>query len=186
MTTSSSVVVGSMNPVKIESVELAFQAVWPSMPWHVSGIKARSGVLEQPLTENETIEGARNRAIAALASGSEFGVGLEGGLTQMDGRWMECGCVVIRNADGLEGIASTARIPIPERFRLRMKQGETLGDICDETFRVANVGEDVGYFGLMTNNAVTRSSAYRDAVAFALATFVHPPLFAHQVGAAGM
>jgi inosine/xanthosine triphosphatase len=186
MTVPYSVVVGSTNPAKLESVRQAFQGIWTHRRWDIKGLRTSSGVAEQPLDETETLTGARNRAQAAIEQdGAQFGVGLEGGLIRVAGRWMECGWIVILNQDGLEGVASTARISIPDHFYQQMQAGQTLGDICDDEFETNNVGQNAGYFGLMTNNVVTRTSAYREAVAFALAVFVHPELFARIAKAAG-
>ena len=186
MTVLHNVVVGSNNPAKIESVRQAFCGVWPTAHWDVQGISTNSGVAEQPLDELETLTGARNRAqVAIQQEGAGFGVGLEGGLIRVAGRWMECGWIVVLNQDGLEGVASTARISIPDHFYQQMQSGLPLGDICDQEFGTTNIGQNAGYFGLMTNNAVTRTSAYREAVAFALAVFVHPGLFARKTGAVG-
>jgi inosine/xanthosine triphosphatase len=186
MTAPRKVKVGSQNQVKVECVRQAFGAVWPDTAWDVAGCSVKSGVLEQPLHEQETSVGATNRARAALArDDADFGVGLEGGLVRSQGRWMERGWVVVVNRKGLEGIGATAQISIPEQFYRQMQRGQTLGEICDQEFGTTGIGQGVGYFGLMTNHAVTRTSAYRDAVAFALAIFVHPQLFAQRVGVAG-
>lgn len=96
----------------------------------------------------------------------------------MVGDEMECGWVVVLDRDGRSGIAATARIMLPRAFCAAMVQGVTLDTLCSAALGTDQIGRGVGYFGLMTNNAVTRPSAYRDAVAFALAPFVHPALFA--------
>lgn len=169
------VAVASTNPAKLGSVEGAFAKVLPG-PWEVTGVTVDSGVAEQPATEEATIQGAWNRARAARSiSDAEFVVGIEGGIVRTD---MECGWVVILDRAGRHGIAATAHIMLPPSFLRDMRDGVTLDDCCEHAFGASNIGRTVGYFGLMTNNAVTRPSAYRDAVAFALAPFVHPEVFA--------
>lgn len=169
-----SVVVASGNPGKVQAAREAFEAVWPGA-WVVKGCVVDSGVADQPSTEDETIRGAWNRALAARAeSSADFAVGMEGGMVRDE---MECGWVVVLDRDGRAGVAATARIMLPPAFRLAMAQGVPLDTLCGVALGTDRIGRGVGYFGLMTNNAVTRPSAYRDAVAFALARFVHPALF---------
>ena len=60
------VVVGSINPVKIEAVRLGFTHIFPQEKWKVIGCQVDSLVKSQPLSDVEAILGARNRAKAAL------------------------------------------------------------------------------------------------------------------------
>lgn len=183
MATDGTVVVASGNPGKVQAAREAFEAVWPGC-WTVTSCAVDSGVSDQPSTEDETIRGAWNRALAARsASSADFAVGMEGGM--VDGG-MECGWVVVLDGDGRAGIAATARIMLPPAFRSAMAQGMPLDTLCSAALGTDRIGQGVGYFGLMTNNAVTRPSAYRDAVAFALAPFVHPELFAGDMPAVAM
>ncbi len=174
------VAVGSRNPVKVESAKQAFHRVWPGQPWRVWGYDVASGVPEQPMNETEAVQGAGNRARAALEANcrAEYGVGMEGGLVYSAGRWMECGWIVVVDRHGNEGIGATATMDLPGRFVEELQSGQDLGAICDRAFGTSGVGQDQGYFGLMTNGAVTRMQAYREATAFALARFAHPRVFA--------
>ena len=95
------VAVGSENPVKIESVRLAFQKIWPETVWVVQGVAVPSGVSDQPMSDAESIQGARNRAIACGKQlGAAYGVGLEGGIQQIGEQYFECGWMVIIDATG--------------------------------------------------------------------------------------
>jgi len=106
------VIVGSKNPVKVGAVEESFHRYWPDC--EVIGADVASGVSAQPMSEKETINGARQRAYAALKADSTamYGVGVEGGVTELNptspnwsgmrggkGRLFECAwvCVVKRN-----------------------------------------------------------------------------------------
>lgn len=175
------VVVGSKNVPKIEAVRMAFAAVWPDRRWLVKGISIESGVSDQPLDEFETIAGARNRAYEAIKqTDCEYAVGIEGGLIHSAGRWMECGWMIVLDRHGREGIGASVKIMVPDKFLKQMKNGKNLGDVCDEEFATRDIGQGVGYFGLVTNNAVTRTDGYRDGVAIALARFTNPQLFEEE------
>jgi len=60
------VAVGSINPAKIKAVAMAFTKVWPKEKWEFFGIDATSGVSHQPMSDKESIRGAKQRATLAL------------------------------------------------------------------------------------------------------------------------
>ncbi|MCH8050148.1 DUF84 family protein [Patescibacteria group bacterium] len=171
------VAVGSKNPVKIEAVRLAFKTAWPREEWAVEGIEVDSGVPDQPMSDEESICGARNRAQRSLeALQADFGVGLEGGLQKISEFWFDCGWIIVTDIEGSEGIGSTIRIIVPEKMMQMIHDGKELGDACDIIFGGKNTKQAEGHFGLMTNNGVTRTSGYRDGTLSALASFIHPHL----------
>lgn len=173
------VAVGSNNPVKVEAARLAFEAVWPEFAWQARGVKVASQVAAQPMSDEESITGARNRARGALAELPEalFGVGLEGGLQQTSGWWFDAGWVVVIDRVECEGIGATLKLPVSAQMMRLVEQGMELGDICDLLFQKQNSKQANGFFGLMTNDVVTRTRAYTDGVIAALARFLHPRLF---------
>jgi inosine/xanthosine triphosphatase len=176
------VAVGSTNPVKIEAVRRAFETIWPGESWEVVGVEVESGVSDQPMRDIESVQGARNRARRALrALDADWGVGLEGGLQEVAGKWFDCGWIVVIDQEGREGIGSTARIETPPKMMALIRQGMELGEVNDVVFGGHNTKQAEGHFGLMTNNAITRTAGYRDGVIMALARFIHPHLFEEAV-----
>ncbi len=172
------VAVGSLNPVKIAAVRNAFTAVFPEETWEITGIAIDSGVSHQPLSEHETITGARNRAQKALNElGADFGVGLEGGMQEIDGDWFDCGWIAVIDTRGLQGLSSSVRMEVPQKFITHIQQGTELGHVTDLLFDTQNSKQDIGYFGLMTQGVLTREKEYTDAVVAALTRFIHPHLF---------
>jgi inosine/xanthosine triphosphatase len=172
------IAVGSLNPVKVEAVKLAFSAAWPKKNFNVKGFQVASGVRNQPMSDLEAIKGARTRARQSLQLASaDFGVGIEGGIQKIGLSWFDCGWVVVLNCNGLEGIGSTARIITPPAMITLIKQGLELGDVVDHFFKTSNAKQNEGHFGLMTNRLITRTSGYRDGVIMALVRFLHPNLF---------
>lgn len=171
------VAVGSLNPVKIEAVRLAFTALWPSEGWLVRGCSVTSSVPNQPMSDDETRQGAKARATAAIAMlGADYGVGLEGGLQQIDDTWVNCGWVHIVDSKGDHGIGATLKMIVPPALMRYVLNGHELGHACDVVFDHSNTKQDNGFFGLMTDNAIHRTGAFRDAVIAALASFLHPEL----------
>ncbi|GCE48154.1 inosine/xanthosine triphosphatase [Thermosporothrix hazakensis] len=172
------VAVGSTNPVKIAAVHQAFQQVWPESIWQIEGVSVTSDVSAQPMSNEECITGARNRARKALQTlKADYGVGLEGGLFQVGDAWFNTGWIVVIDAVGREGIGATIAMATPESVMRFIQEGMELGDICDRLFHQENSKQGDGYFGLLTQNAVTRTTGYTQGVLSALARFLSPELF---------
>lgn len=172
------IAVGSTNPVKIEATKIAFEKVWPDESWNVQGYKVPSDVSDQPLSDLETITGAKNRAQRVLeVTRADFGVGIEGGLQQIGDDWFDCGWMVVINRVGEIGIGSSARISTPPKMMKEILAGKELGLVIDDFFKTSNARQLNGHFGLMTNNAITRTSGYVDGMVMALARFLHPQLY---------
>jgi len=78
------VVVGSANPVKLAAVQAGFGAIFRQERFELRGVEVPSGVSDQPLTDGETLQGARQRAENAREQTPEadFGWALKVGWTQ--------------------------------------------------------------------------------------------------------
>ena len=80
------VIVGSNNPIKLETTKEAFAVTFPDEVFEFITFAAPSNVPDQPMGQAETKQGAENRAKACLQeySDADFCVGLEGGLEKID------------------------------------------------------------------------------------------------------
>lgn len=163
--------VGSLNPAKVQPVRDVFCAWWPGAS--VEGVAVASGVPHQPLGDNQTREGAVNRARAALIEVREgWGVGLEGGVTFRGPDGWLFGVVAVAHAqDGQVRIevARTAELRLPPRVAVRVREGEELGTVMDDVLGVAGLKRGVGSVGALTGGLVTRADVWRQAVALATA-----------------
>ncbi len=170
------IVVGSTNPVKIYAVREVFAEYFPGS--EVVGVAVATGVSEQPISEAETIAGAKNRALAALNSdpASEYGVGLEGGVTEVDGNLFECAWVGVVRRDGTTGLGGGLYFAIPPKVAQRIRGGEELGPIMEELMRY-DVKRNEGAIGVLTKGKLTRQGAYEQIVKSALVRFVSPEWF---------
>ncbi|GAB4580900.1 MAG: inosine/xanthosine triphosphatase [Anaerolineales bacterium] len=95
------VIIASTNPVKIDATRQGFEAMFAqnndsilsgsfakskdavlTEPFHFQGVNVPSGVKHQPMTDAETLTGARTRAGNARAArpDADFWVGIEGGV----------------------------------------------------------------------------------------------------------
>jgi inosine/xanthosine triphosphatase len=170
------VVVGSTNPIKVAAVEVSFLRQWPSAK--VVGSAVETGVSEMPMSDEECVSGARNRARLALQqSDAEFGVGLEGGVNPEASGLMLLGWVAIVHRDGQESVGCTAKIPLPKLLAVRILAGEELGPVMDDVLGEKHTAQKGGASGALTNGLVMRQDKFAMAVAYALAPFVAPEFY---------
>lgn len=170
------IAVGSLNPVKVTAVTDIFLRVWPEA--EIVPVSVPSGVSAMPLTDAETLAGARNRAVAARAAlDADFGVGLEGGVHPEPFGLALQGWVVVVAGNGREGIGGAARIPLPAYIAQRVQNGEELGHVMDDVLGDHNTKQKGGAVGALTGGLVMRQETFALAVAYALAPFVSPELY---------
>lgn len=166
------IVVGSANPVKIEAVKLALDKLWPTKQHKLDGISAKSDVSEQPLSDEVMLKGAKNRAQHVMdVTDADIGVGIEGGLHKIGPDWYGRSWMVAINRSGTTGVGSSVSCLIPEKMMELVHRGKNMSEVCEALYGVKNIGQAGGYFGILTGNAVTRASGYRDGVIMALSAF---------------
>lgn len=167
------VAVGSLNPVKIAAVNAAVQRVWPMAV--VVGVAVESGVSSQPLSDEEAIAGATQRARLARAVGSaDLGVGLEGNTVDTGYGMFTTGWAAVTDRVGTVSLGSSGRLPLPDFVAQAVRQGQELGPLMDELAGERNTKQRQGAVGILTNGLVTRQAALEIAVLYALARFLHP------------
>lgn len=172
------VAIGSKNPTKIDAVRLAFSSVWPDQDPKVVPVPVASGVRDQPMSDEEAFEGAQQRATAVLASSdADYGVGLEGGVALIAGRWFDSGWCVIRSRSGSMGVGTTLRLAVPPPIVDLLHAGHELGSACDIVFGTTGSKTQGGFFGAMTAGQLDRTKAYKDSVVSALSAFIQPNLW---------
>lgn len=167
------ILVASANPAKIRAVEQCFQVNFPEQAIAVSGISVPSGVAEQPLSSEETYAGAENRLMALKQQGAaDFHVAIEAGLDgEMTFAWM------LIEHQGKLGKARSASLMLPKAALQALEQGKELGDVMDELFGTQNIKQAGGAIGLLTQNRLSRSGVYQQALTLALIPFLNPDWF---------
>ncbi|GAB2637354.1 inosine/xanthosine triphosphatase [Vibrio panuliri] len=170
---TQTVIVASLNPAKIAAVESAFKATFPSQDFHFQGISVASDVAAQPMSNQETYQGARNRVKnAKLAANGDFYVGLEGGVEEgVTFAWM-----VIESATH-RGESRSAGMMLPPNVAAQLSAESELGDIMDKEFDTHNIKQKGGAIGLLTKHQLTRSSVYHQALILALIPFANLELY---------
>jgi inosine/xanthosine triphosphatase len=172
---AKTIIVASHNPVKIEAAQKGFAAMFPDEEFVFQGVSVPSGVSDQPMSQAETRQGAENRVRAAWQAcpGAAYAIGIEGGV--QDGAeglgvsaWI---CVT----DGQTmGRAMTGLFFLPQEVADLIHQGLELGDADDRVFGRSNSKQANGSIGLLTDDALTRTDYYVQAVIMALIPFKKP------------
>ncbi len=164
------IAVGSLNPVKIKAVEAAFVEFFDTEKIVCEGISVPSGVSDQPLSHDETVKGASQRARLALTSGDfDCGVGLEGGIFQVGDRWFNTAWVAIAHGDFI-ALGQAPAIELPhEVVSMIQKESLELGDAADRLFAQHNIKQKQGLYGELTKGLITRQDMSRAALISALA-----------------
>jgi len=169
------VVIASHNPAKIRAVNKAFALQFPGEEIEYTPISVDSGVADQPLSDEETRHGARNRVQNAheLHPDANFWVGLEGGIETIDDQLMAFAWMAVLGPDQRIGEARTVTLPLPPAVKALVDQGLELGDANDKVFSTVNSKHQGGAFGLLTNGIYTREGVYTEALVIALVPFVN-------------
>ncbi|KXS14032.1 Maf/Ham1 [Gonapodya prolifera JEL478] len=174
------IAVGSQNAAKLRAVKTACDKIFAPRTVEVVGTSVSSEVSDQPLSDEEAMKGAINRAKSALAAteGAMYGVGLEGGAHQIGFRWFECGWIAVIDPSGQLGLGTSARFELSPKIMRRILSGnEELAQVMDDLSGTKDVRNNMGAMGLLTNGNVDRDVAYAQGVHFAFAPFVSDPVY---------
>lgn len=172
---SLTVVVTSFNPVKIEAARKAFVRSFPQHEIRMVPLEVSSGVADQPMSDDETLRGARNRVADARLKfpDADYWVGLEGGLDFFDKHLMAFAWMVVSAADNRRGEARSATLPLPPGVQALVESGLELGEANDRVFSTINSKQGGGAYGLLTDGLMTRESVYTQTLTLALIPLIH-------------
>ncbi|ELA9195155.1 inosine/xanthosine triphosphatase [Vibrio parahaemolyticus] len=168
------VVIASLNPAKINAVKSAFQSAFPQQTFEFVGISVPSEVADQPMTNEETHRGALNRVKNAKLEmpTADFYVGLEAGIEgNVTFAWM------VIESDTHRGESRSASLMLPPEVLAQLADANELGDVMDKVFGTENIKQKGGAISLLTQNQLTRSSVYHQALILALIPFTNPDHF---------
>jgi inosine/xanthosine triphosphatase len=179
----ASVVIASLNPVKVRAVQVGFERMFPGREFEFHAVSVDSAVSNQPNSDQETLNGACNRAAGALAlrPQADYWVGVEGGVEEFGEEITAFAWIVVRSKDAL-GKGRTGAFFLPEAVSSLIRQGLELGDADDQVFGRSNSKQENGAIGLLTGNVIDRAQLYEQAVILALIPFKHPELYPKNRG----
>ena len=179
------VAIGTTNTAKIQALEEMlqeypiFQGQAQLIPFSVP-----SEVSHQPLTLQETIQGAKNRSRNSFkaCTNCSYGVGIESGLIEAPGT--KTGflhitiCVFFNGTDYHVGLSTGFELP-PMILSLVKDQKMDLTKACLQSGITTNtsIGSQEGLVGILTNGRIDRKAYSKQAIMSALVQLEHAKWF---------
>ena len=172
------VIIASKNPVKIQAVKNGFEKMFPDQKFDFTSISVSSNVSDQPLSNDETFIGARNRADNASkeVKDADFFVGVEGGIEYVEEEMEAFAWVVVKSA-GKYGKSRTGTFFLPKEVAKLIKEGKELGEADDIVFKRNNSKQENGAVGILTGDIIDRTKYYTEAVTLSLIPFKNADLY---------
>ena len=174
------IVVASTSPAKVDAVRSAIERIEKIDPTFrkttIRTLSVGDAAPAMPMTDRETLDGARSRAAAAArtATAPFLAIGLEGGLSSEPLPTLTSWVAV---TDGERwGFGSGGRIVLPDAVLAQVKAGRELGDVIDE-MAGANIRGTKGAWGWLTRDLVGRRHALLTATLAALAPFYNRDVY---------
>jgi len=173
------VIIASTNPTKIKATELGFKAMFPRQKFGFEEISVKSGVADQPMSSQEALRGAINRARNAKEERpyADFWVGLEGGV-QTNGKDLESySWVVVLGKNGQVGRGKSGTFVLPKKVVELIRAGKELGEADDIVFQRKDSKKSDGAVGLLTGGVIDRATLYYTPVVLSLIPFKNKDLY---------
>ncbi|MBT4124543.1 MAG: DUF84 family protein [Candidatus Pacebacteria bacterium] len=178
--------VGSANPVKVNAVLAAAIETWPDVV--ARGFEVESGVSDQPKSDEETKQGAINRAKAALEKGlfqykknstdenienNDYilGVGMEGGIVDLGKEMWSTVWAAVIDQKGNLALSAGARFQVPNsvanKIRQKIEMGHAVAHIIGEK-DMNKIKQEQGLIGILTDGFIDRTEEYHGIIKLAL------------------
>ncbi len=153
------VYIGSTNINKVEAVKRVFEP----LSYEVVACDVKSEVSAQPLSDEETLKGALNRAQNLPKDGKR--IGLEAGVTLLNNvLYLTNFGVLIDEFDNCYYAGGT-RIPLPEEIKtLILDEKLELSDAMFAYFKMKDIKHQNGAIGYFTCDIVTRVEIFTHIV----------------------
>jgi inosine/xanthosine triphosphatase len=186
------IAVGSTRRPKLDAVSEALASFGSFLSkdaqYEITGIDVPSGVRHTPLTREDLMSGARQRAEALGQIAREknqhwkYFVGLEGGLDVVS----DAGARVVflenwayvKDISGRGFFGQSGGIVLPEALVKRVvDDGVELSEAIDDFAGGRGIRDAQGAWGVLTCNLITRQDAFRVAVINAFAPFFNSAIY---------
>jgi inosine/xanthosine triphosphatase len=194
------IAVGSMRKPKVEAVRDALAVFGSSLAgsaeFEIVPVEVPSGVRHTPLSREDLMAGARQRAEALVHLAREsnrpwkYFVGLEGGLDVIhEGakRWVFLeSWAYVADDTGRGAFGRSGAVVLPEALaKMVVDEGVELSEAIDAFAGGRGIRDAQGAWGVLSRNLITRQDAFRVAVISAFAPFFNHEMFSNQERKAG-
>ena len=169
------VLVGTKNQGKVLGVKQAFFKYFSNI--EIEGISVNSCVSDEPVNK-EIYIGALKRVDNLIKYVSDRGleadyfVGVESGITNLLGKWMNISIVVIKNKYGTFSWGMSPGYPIPDKYVEEIKR-DSLGIVMDRIFAGDKLYSGKGGIQFLTHNEISRIDLTKEATMMALIQFIN-------------
>jgi inosine/xanthosine triphosphatase len=169
------ILVASENPAKLKAVKNAFSKYFKNI--EVVGKKVPSGVADTPLTEEETLEGVKNR-IKGLdkVKGFDFKVAIEAGTNNSLGIRYLFTWVMIKQGSK-ESFGRSISYPLPHSIYKSLENGKPLSEMAERLSGEEDIRSKGGFVEFLSKGRITRSYLTEDAVICALFPFINENIY---------
>ena len=184
------ILVGSTRPAKVEAARAAVNAIAVVderfLDASITPVDAGDVGPPMPMTEAETIDGARRRAMRIMEHAARdadattrLAIGVEGGLDPLavDGNRYTLKSWAAATDGTTVGYGCGGSILVPDHVIHAVLAGRELGDVIDD-LAGASVRGTRGAWGVLTRDLVGRRDSFTTAIIAALAPFYNPTLYA--------
>lgn len=167
------IAVGTTNPAKLDAVREIIRDYPHLEGAEITGVKATSGVSDQPKSLDETITGAMNRARGAFQD-ARYAIGIESGLFQVphtkSGFMDVCAAAIYDGKEFHLGLSSAWEFPDPKIIRLMLDEGLDMSQAINRAGLTtsATIGNEEGAIGIMTRGRIDRKEYTKQALRMAL------------------
>ena len=187
------VAVGSTRRPKLDAVRDALEALGPKLfpgaRFEIAGREVPSGVRETPLSREEDMAGARNRAESLVRIAREetltwrYFVGLEGGLevVEENGRRnvLLASWAYVTDGSARGAFGQSGAISLPESLAAEvLDKGVSLSVAIDAFAAKSGVRDAEGAWGVLSAGLITRRESFRIGVINAFAPFFNAGMYA--------
>jgi inosine/xanthosine triphosphatase len=195
-----SIAVGSARRPKLNAVREALDLIGSRLglaaQFEIAGFEVPSGVRHTPLSREDIMRGARQRAEALFHIAREkkekwkYFVGLEGGLDMVQENGVRHvfleSWAYVSDDSGRGAFGQSGAVLVPEPLAVRVvDQGVELAKAIDAFAGGHGIRDAQGAWGVLTRNLITRQDAFRIALVAALAPFFNREIYSSHASKSG-
>ncbi|SDM71637.1 inosine/xanthosine triphosphatase [Psychrobacillus sp. OK028] len=166
------ILIGTHNRAKTKAVQTIASIYYPNAIFENKEVP--SLVSDQPMSQEETRQGAINRAKQLMVDSEEavFGIGLEGGVQVIDGQMYICNWGALVTQKGDVFTATGAGVPLPAEIAEQLIAGAELGPIMDVYSNKNGIRHEEGAIGVFSSGFVNRSAMFEHIMLLLIGQFV--------------
>ena len=173
------IAIGTTRAPKIDGVKEGFSVCaekFPALQDEICWITeaSDSGISDMPLSLEEVLTGAKNRAESLKNKWIEadYYIGTEGGVSKIFGKSFLFGTVYILHKSGEAHMGISPMIEVPEKIdHLLYAEKQELGPVMDSLSGMVDIRSQNGSMGAWSNDMFTRADEFAVATKSAMSPF---------------